>query len=69
MIQAESFLEKIENKPTKRLSNSDVTVLLLYDIKLLLEQQNQLIAQQINEVDSSGQPDAPDKKWWERIFR
>ena len=69
MIQSETFLEKIRRKPEKRLSNSDISTLLLYDIKILLEQNNQLLAQSIGEVDSSGQPDAPDKKWWQRIFR
>ena len=69
MITAEDFVAKLENKPTKRLTNSDAMVILLFDIKLLMEQNNALLAQSINETDSSGQPDHEDKRWWERIFR
>lgn len=36
-MKAESFLEKIQKKPEKRISNADVQTLLLQDIKSLLE--------------------------------
>lgn len=67
-MKAETYLERIEKKPIKKICNADVQTLLLYDIKLLLEQNNQLLAQSIGETDSSGQPDAPEKTWWQRIF-
>ena len=68
-MKADTFLERIEKKPEKKLNNSDVQTLLPYDIKILLEQNNQLLAQSIGETDSSGQPDAEDKRWWQRLFR
>jgi len=67
-MKAETFLERIERKPVKKQSNNDAMVLLLYDIKLLMQQQNELLSRLAGEADSSGQPAADDKRWWERIF-
>jgi hypothetical protein len=66
-MKAETFLERIEKKPVKKLSNNDAMVLLLYDLKVILEQQVTLLEKLTSEVESSG--DSRDSlKWWQKIF-
>ena len=68
-MKSETFLERIEKKPEKKLNNLDATVLLLYDIKLALEAQTELLKKIAEETDSSGEPGNDSLKWWQRIFK
>ena len=69
MLQAETFLELIRNKPQRKISDLDVMVLLLYDIKICLEAQTELLKTIAQEQDSSGEPGNESLRWWQRIFR
>lgn len=66
-MKPETFLERIELKPQKKLNNSDVQTILLHDIKLELERTNILLAGLTPGVKASGSP-ADGKKWWKKIF-
>jgi len=67
-MKAESYLERIQRKPDKKLNNSDIQTLLLYDIKIVLEQQVTLLEKLTEQTESSG--DSIDSlKWWQKVFR
>lgn len=69
IMKAETFLERISNKPEKKFSNLDAQTLLLYDIKLALEAQTELLKKIAEETDSSGEPGNDSLKWWQRILK
>lgn len=59
-MRADTFLERIQKKPTKKLNNSDVQTVLLQDIKSLLEQQVKLLDKNAKSIENS---------WWKKVFR